>query len=529
MEAAGIDEDEWDFGSATIDNDIDRSEEPAPSEGDLKSCDNTTTIVVFESSHSGDIRDTLIEARNEIERRWRRIFTDLPRQNISTDSELGLQCLNLALEYIFTGMWVSWENLVSKCEEHVSVLEEHIYENPADETRAPELWNNSSLWLKIEKLLSLQSSANGGFRTSLTELSLDPDRVFLKDAPAQVQRLQSLMDEELSKPTTALTDLVYKSVEIRDSRHSIQLNNSLWRLSYVSFIFLPANFVSSFFGMNVDIFQPSGGYPHFWYYFIVTVPLLLLVLFGVNIMRNIFDNATQDPLRRATYEQVYTRFSESRSDLWTRAGPRDYVHAKGLWGRVKWWLIKSWFAPTHTIAVHPANSWAPSAASLGVWGQAKTFIASLWLSRLQTTNPIDPYSETELGDGKGMQDGKRPNGDAKGGRNNSPSKHGRPVSPRGSPGSQGPSGVLVEEEEDTDSDDNQGGRGRATRIIPDSERNERRSRSESSAKRNKPTTSGAVKDNEGESSLTTSSLLVVPSMRVSGARNMSGIESDGAM
>ena len=53
------------------------------------------------------------------------------------------------------------------------------------------------------------------------------------------------------RPTDSLNDLLYKSVEIRDSRHSLQLNTSLWRLSWITFIFLPLTFIVGFFGMNV--------------------------------------------------------------------------------------------------------------------------------------------------------------------------------------------------------------------------------------------------------------------------------------
>jgi Mg2+ and Co2+ transporter CorA len=48
---------------------------------------------------------------------------------------------------------------------------------------------------------------------------------------------------------------LYKSVSIRDARLSLSLNASLWRLSWITFIFLPLTFLVGFFGMNVNIFD----------------------------------------------------------------------------------------------------------------------------------------------------------------------------------------------------------------------------------------------------------------------------------
>lgn len=64
---------------------------------------------------------------------------------------------------------------------------------------------------------------------------------------------------------------MYKSVSIRDSRQSLELNASLWRLSWITFIFLPLTFLVGFFGMNVGMFEH---YPSVKYYFISAVPLV---------------------------------------------------------------------------------------------------------------------------------------------------------------------------------------------------------------------------------------------------------------
>lgn len=64
--------------------------------------------------------------------------------------------MDLVLEDLFSALAISWEHFLSTAETHVSILEDKIYESPADESRAPELWHNSSLWLKVERLLYIQ-------------------------------------------------------------------------------------------------------------------------------------------------------------------------------------------------------------------------------------------------------------------------------------------------------------------------------------------------------------------------------------
>src|ERR1700754_2956796 len=68
---------------------------------------------------------------------------------------------------------------------------------------------------------------------------------------------------------------MYKSVAIRDARQSPELNASLWRLSWITFIFLPLTFLSGFFGMNVHLFR---NFPSIKWYFVAVIPLLVFVL-----------------------------------------------------------------------------------------------------------------------------------------------------------------------------------------------------------------------------------------------------------
>lgn len=103
-------------------------------------------------------------------------------------------------------------------------------------------------------------------RSYLHELAqADPkeDEIWLGSVPDQLEKLTGQWERDVIQPTTALSDLMYKSVGIRDARHSLQLGLSMWRLSWITFIFLPLTFTVGFFGMNVDTFAENP--PIKWY------------------------------------------------------------------------------------------------------------------------------------------------------------------------------------------------------------------------------------------------------------------------
>jgi Mg2+ and Co2+ transporter CorA len=98
----------------------------------------------------------LIAPRGGWEKRWRRLPFFLAfesRDLVASDEQLAFQCSRIVVEDIFHALSDQWDSFLDLAVDHISILEDHIYENPADETRAPELWMNSSLWMKVEKLI----------------------------------------------------------------------------------------------------------------------------------------------------------------------------------------------------------------------------------------------------------------------------------------------------------------------------------------------------------------------------------------
>ena len=203
----------------------------------LQSLDNGNTIIIFEHSQTELPQDTLIPARGEIENRWRRLAFYLPREDTMDDRRLAIECMDIVLSDVFKSLAAAWDRYLYICSTHVGILEDKIYESPADESRAPELWTNSSLWLKVEKLITIHSDTVKEMQQQLEDLddSVLEHGAWIRSMPAEFDKIANNVQEDLVKPTANLNDLMYKSVGIRDSRHSLQLGTSMWRLSWITF------------------------------------------------------------------------------------------------------------------------------------------------------------------------------------------------------------------------------------------------------------------------------------------------------
>ncbi|KAH6644120.1 hypothetical protein C7974DRAFT_407825 [Boeremia exigua] len=345
----------------------------------LNTLDNGSTIIVFESSQSGDVKDTLIGARQEVESRWRRLTFYLSRAEASSNETLTVQCTDYILKDIFQALAYNWTRFFAACETHVGILEDKIYDNPADESRDQELWSNSALWLKVERLVWKHRDMVDDMRGYLQELaSGDPkDQEWLGSAPSEFERLTNQCERDLINPTKDLADLMYKSVGIRDARHSLQLGLSMWRLSWITFIFLPLTFMCGFFGMNVDTFE---GNPSIKWFFITAIPVLVVVLVLWYGVKHSLSTQRQNPLRRGVYESLYQNLANDYPHLWTSRGPKSDITMVGTFGLLKWRLITRWFG---SEKLHKTGDYNPAVDEFSSWSRIKRYLVSRWLPELR--------------------------------------------------------------------------------------------------------------------------------------------------
>lgn len=269
---------------------------------------------------------------------------------------------------------------------HLANTRHPVYENPADESRAPELWKNSGHWLKVERLLYIHSDLIKETRTHLHELaSGDPksSEPWLGSVPDELEKLTGTWDRDIIAPTSALSDLMYKSVGIRDARHSLQLGLSMWRLSWITFIFLPLTFTVGFFGMNVDTFAEN---PSIKWWFVVSCPILAAVLILWYGVKHSLSTQRQNPLRRGVYEALYHELATAHSALWSRKGPRKGIVPVGWWNGIKWRLVSGWFGEDK---VRPAVGYDPATMEFGAVSRAKQWLVRRWLVDLPVLTESD--------------------------------------------------------------------------------------------------------------------------------------------
>ncbi|KAK4206853.1 hypothetical protein QBC37DRAFT_113939 [Rhypophila decipiens] len=214
--------------------------------------------------------------------------------------------LDVIFRRLFGRISYNWTDVVNTAVRHSRYLEDRVYIKPDDESQSPALWAASKSWMTIDRLLRAHIAVLGEFESSFDVVQSEPVvHGVLKDTAAKLpagvdeprrpryllvndvvktmERCLVKVQDDLIKPTTNLLDMLYKSVAIRDARLSLELNASLWRLSWITFIFLPLTFLSGFFGMNVDLFSDN---PSIKWYFISAaglVALFFLMWLGIKL------------------------------------------------------------------------------------------------------------------------------------------------------------------------------------------------------------------------------------------------------
>ncbi|KAK6537149.1 hypothetical protein TWF694_011347 [Orbilia ellipsospora] len=157
-------------------------------------------------------------------------------------------------------------------------LSDDVYNQNAN---LPHFWtwrHPSSLTSPTEKRSSESHSS------SSTEATTTPPVLLIDACPGQYAELVRDMEyftdvQDVLKrweiDLRGQMQLIFNLISIDEAYRSREQNTSLKRLSWITFIFLPMLFMSSLFGMNINLLAND---PDWWWYLVWTVPCLFLVL-----------------------------------------------------------------------------------------------------------------------------------------------------------------------------------------------------------------------------------------------------------
>ncbi|KAK8118109.1 uncharacterized protein PG998_006390 [Apiospora kogelbergensis] len=197
------------------------------------------------------------------------------------------------LYWTIRGIAQRWSGLIRSSQVHYAGFEKEIFNDPESEASGEELWRLSSHWNVYNRLFTIHIHMMEYLEARamrFLQLYWDDNRILKEDSigdikifggvPKSIAAGQTELIQGLVNPTMNMLDMVltnpgsislplwictnrvlccqiYKRVAIRDARQSLMLNESLWRLSWITFIFLPLTFITGIFGMNVDTFSDN--------------------------------------------------------------------------------------------------------------------------------------------------------------------------------------------------------------------------------------------------------------------------------
>lgn len=94
----------------------------------------------------------------------------------------------------------------------------------------------------------------------------------------------------------------------------------------------------------------------------------------------------QSQFQRGLYEDFFTKLEDKYPDIWTRGGAVDDLQPDGFMNKIKWRLLRRWFAPERTINQRMYQSLVPDGdddADFGTWDHIKKRLLKRWLPTIR--------------------------------------------------------------------------------------------------------------------------------------------------
>ncbi|OAL48910.1 hypothetical protein IQ07DRAFT_65667 [Pyrenochaeta sp. DS3sAY3a] len=179
----------------------------------------------------------------------------------------------------------TWLLLCNEAEDHLSRRrQDQLRERGNSPEMIHRLAEDALEWAKLRTMLRGQNAAAKEFIVDYQRYDQGQDRKNMHEALDEFVTEVTDRIERLDQTVKEILQFEFAWVSINEAHRSTSLATSMKRLSWITFIFLPAMFASSLFGMNVNVLENNPDWRWFMLFLgcllIVTVVVWLLFKYG---------------------------------------------------------------------------------------------------------------------------------------------------------------------------------------------------------------------------------------------------------
>jgi len=122
----------------------------------------------------------------------------------------------------------------------------------------------------------------------------------------------------------------------------------------------------------------------------------MVVFLSWYLLKHWLTRHRQSPHQRGIYEALYADLHNRRPELWSRAGPRNYVQPKGRVSKIKWWLMLHWMSPKRLLPPRPPAGQILDNEPVGAYNRLKRYLVRKWTPEIELIGGPSPDPEAGL-------------------------------------------------------------------------------------------------------------------------------------
>jgi len=123
---------------------------------------------------------------------------------------------------------------------------------------------------------------------------------------------------------------------------------------------------------------------------------MVIVFISWYLLKHWLTRHRQSPHQRGIYEALYADLHNRRPELWSRAGPRNYVQPKDRVSKIKWWLMVHWMSPKRLLPSRPPGGQVLDNEPVGGYNRLKRYLVRKWTPEIEVIGGPSPDPEVGL-------------------------------------------------------------------------------------------------------------------------------------